>query len=46
MLDEAKYEVTWVENVPMLIGDWFFPALHASFSAASVAQLKGPLSGP
>lgn len=28
--------------LPMLIGLWFFPALHASFSGASAAQLRGP----
>jgi hypothetical protein len=33
-------------SVPMLMGDWFVPALHASFSGARDAQLKGPFSGP
>ena len=30
------------QDLPMLIGLWFFPALHASFSGASAAQLRGP----
>jgi hypothetical protein len=30
------------KDLPMLIGLWFFPALHASFSGASAAQLRGP----
>ena len=33
-------------NIPTLMGDWFFPALHASFSGAREAQLKGPFIGP
>ena len=30
------------KDLPMLMGLWFFPALHASFSGASAAQLRGP----
>jgi hypothetical protein len=33
-------------DIPTLMGDWFFPALHASFSGAREAQLKGPFIGP
>lgn len=33
-------------SVPMLMGDWFKPALHASFSGARDAQLNGPSIGP
>ena len=33
-------------SVPMLMGDWFAPALHASFSGAREAQLNGPSKGP
>jgi hypothetical protein len=33
-------------NIPTLIGDWFLPALQASFSGASEAQLNGPFIGP
>jgi hypothetical protein len=30
----------------MLMGDWFMPDLHASFSGAREAQLNGPFMGP